>query len=117
MLRISTGKANKIGVYRHPKVVDSTCSTRPEISVGNASVAIYTATRKKDCRRRCDTAKASPPSLDDVQAFLTAADSVPPSERALNTGFRLATGGGDSYVSTGIKRVDGGWVHRNYLAR
>jgi len=62
-------------------------------------------------------AKASPPSLDDVQAFLTAADSVPPSERALNTGVRLATGSGDSYVSTGIKRADGGWVHRNYLAR
>ena len=61
--------------------------------------------------------KAAPPSLDDVQAFLTAADSVPPSKRALNTGVRLATGGGDSYVSTGIKRVDGGWVHRNYLVR
>jgi hypothetical protein len=29
---------------------------------------------------------------------------------------RLATGGA-RYVSTGIKRVDGGWVHRNYLAR
>jgi hypothetical protein len=62
-------------------------------------------------------AGASPPSLDNIQAFLTAADSVPPSERALNTGVRLATGGGDSYVSTGIKRADGGWVHRNYLAR
>jgi ARG and Rhodanese-Phosphatase-superfamily-associated Protein domain len=61
--------------------------------------------------------KASPPSPDDVQAFLTAADSVPPSERVVNTGVRLATGGGDSYVSTGIKRADGSWVHRNYLAR
>jgi hypothetical protein len=62
-------------------------------------------------------ANASLPSLDDVQAFLTAADSVPPSERALNTDVRLATGGGAGYVSTGIKRADGGWVHRNYLAR
>jgi hypothetical protein len=61
--------------------------------------------------------RASPPSLDDVQAFLAAADSVPPSERALNTGVRLATGGGDGYVSMEIKRADGGWVHRNYLAR
>jgi hypothetical protein len=61
--------------------------------------------------------RASPPSLDDVQAFLTAADSFPRSERALNTGVRLVTGGGDSYVSTEIKRADGGWVHRNYLAR
>jgi len=61
--------------------------------------------------------RASPPSLDDVQAFLAAADSVPRSERALNAGFRLATGGGDGYVSMGIKRADGGWVHRNYLAR
>jgi hypothetical protein len=50
-------------------------------------------------------ARISPPSLDDVQAFLRAADSIPPSERALNTGVRLATGGGDTYVSTGIKRV------------
>jgi ARG and Rhodanese-Phosphatase-superfamily-associated Protein domain len=62
-------------------------------------------------------ARASPPSLDDVQAFLTAADSVPLSERVVNTAFRLAAGGGESYVSTGIKRADGGWVHRNYLAR
>jgi hypothetical protein len=62
-------------------------------------------------------ARASAPSLDDVQAFLAAADSAPRSERALNTGVRLATGGGDSYVSTEIKRADGGWVHRNYLAR
>ena len=61
--------------------------------------------------------KAAPPSLDDVQAFLTAADSVPLSERVVNTGVRLATGGGDSYVSTGIKPADGGWVHRNYLVR
>jgi hypothetical protein len=62
-------------------------------------------------------ARASPPSLDDVQAFLTAADSAPKSERALNTGVRLATSGGDRYVSMEIKRADGGWVHRNYLAR
>ena len=33
---------------------------------------------------------ASPPSLDDVQVFLTVADSVPRSERALNTGVRAA---------------------------
>ena len=62
-------------------------------------------------------AKASPPSTDDVQAFLTEADGVPSSERALNTGIRLTTRGGDSYVSTEIKRADGGWVHRNYFAR
>jgi hypothetical protein len=62
-------------------------------------------------------AKASPPSPDDVQAFLTAPDSVPRSERTINTGVCLAIGGGDSYVSTEIKRADGGWVHRNYLAR
>src|SRR6516162_3963142 len=61
--------------------------------------------------------RASPPSLDDVQAFLTAVDSAPPSERALNSSVRLATGGGDHYLSTEIKRADGGWVHRNYLAR
>jgi hypothetical protein len=62
-------------------------------------------------------AGASPPSPDDVQAFLTATNSGPPSERVVNTSVRLVTGGGDSYVSTGIKRADGSWVHRNYLAR
>jgi hypothetical protein len=62
-------------------------------------------------------ATPSPPSLEDVQAFLTAVDSVPTSERVLNTGVRLATGSGDNYVSTEIKRADGGWVHRNYLPR
>jgi hypothetical protein len=60
---------------------------------------------------------ASPPSLDDVQTFLTAADSISPSERALNNGVRLAIGGGNSYVFMEIKRADGGLVHRNYLAR
>jgi hypothetical protein len=62
-------------------------------------------------------ARASPPSLDDVQAFLTVADGAPKSERALNTGVRLVTGVGDSHVSTEIKRGDGGLVHRAYLAR
>jgi len=42
---------------------------------------------------------------DDAEWWLTA------------VAIRLATGGGIVMVSTGIKRVDGGWVHRNYLAR
>ena len=62
-------------------------------------------------------ASASPPSLDDVQAFLTVADSAPRSERKLNTGVRLATRDGNNYVSMEIKRANGAWVHRNYLAR
>ena len=52
----------------------------------------------------------TPPSVlklqcDDAEWWLTA------------VAIRLATGGGIVMVSTGIKRVDGGWVHRNYLAR
>jgi hypothetical protein len=62
-------------------------------------------------------AVAFPPSLDDVQVFLTSADTAPQSEWALNTDVRLATRNGNSYVSTEIRRADGSWVHRNYLAK
>jgi hypothetical protein len=62
-------------------------------------------------------AGAAPPSLDDVQAFLTAAESAPKSERALNASVRLVTRDGDSSLYAETQRADGGWVHRNYLAR
>jgi hypothetical protein len=60
-------------------------------------------------------AGAAPPSLDDVQAFLTAAESAPKSERALNASVRLVTRDGDSSLYAETQRADGGWVHRNYL--
>ena len=62
-------------------------------------------------------AGAAPPSLADVQAFLTAAESAPKSERALNASVRLVTRDGDSYLYAETQRADGGWVHRSYLAR
>jgi len=62
-------------------------------------------------------AGAAPPSLDNVEAFLTAAESTPKSERVLNTSVRLLTRDGDSSLYSETQRADGGWVHRNYLAR
>jgi hypothetical protein len=62
-------------------------------------------------------AGAAPPALGDVQAFLTAAESAPKSERALNASVRLVTRDGDSSLYAETQRADGGWVHRNYLAR
>jgi hypothetical protein len=62
-------------------------------------------------------ATASPPSIEDVQAFLTAASNAPQSERALNTRIRLTTQDGDRSLYAEIRRSDGSWVHRNYLAK
>jgi hypothetical protein len=62
-------------------------------------------------------AGSASPSLDDIQAFLTAAESAPKSERALNASVRLVTRDGDSSLYSETQRADGGWVHRNYLAR
>jgi hypothetical protein len=62
-------------------------------------------------------ATASSPSIEQVQAFLTAASNAPQSERVLNNGIRLATRDGDSSLYAEIKRSDGRWVHRNYLAK
>jgi hypothetical protein len=60
---------------------------------------------------------ATRPSLDDVQAFLTGVESAPRSERALNATVRLVTRDGDSSLYAETQHADGGWVHRNYLAR
>jgi hypothetical protein len=62
-------------------------------------------------------AGTAPPSPDDVQAFLTAAQSAPKAERALNASVRLVIRDGDSSLYSETQRADGGWVHRNYLAR
>lgn len=62
-------------------------------------------------------AATPPPSLDDVQAFLTAAESAPKSERALTANVRLVTRDGDSSLYSETQRADGAWVHRNFLAR
>ena len=62
-------------------------------------------------------AGAAPPALGDVEAVLTAAESAPKSECALNASVRLVTRDGDSSLYAETQRADGGWVHRNYLAR
>ncbi len=64
-----------------------------------------------------DAAGPAPPSADKVKAFLVAAESAPQSERALNASVRLATRDGDHSLYAETRRADGGWVHRNYLAK
>ena len=60
---------------------------------------------------------ATPPSADSVGGLMAAAASVPESERVLNGGVRLATRDGDGTLYAETRRADGGWVHRNYLAK
>jgi hypothetical protein len=62
-------------------------------------------------------AGAPAPSLDDVQAFLRAAESAPKLERTLNASVRLVTRDGYGSLYSETQRADGSWVHRNYLAR
>jgi hypothetical protein len=62
-------------------------------------------------------AGTAPPSADTVKAFLTTAESAPKAERALNAGVRLATHDGDRALYAETQRAEGGWVHRNYLAK
>jgi hypothetical protein len=55
-------------------------------------------------------------TLEEALAKGRVKDSETGSVRHLHS-TSLATGAGDHYLSTEIKRADGGWVHRNYLAR
>jgi hypothetical protein len=38
-------------------------------------------------------------------------------ERAIDAGVRLVTRDGDVSLYAETRRADGGWVHRNYLAK
>ena len=60
---------------------------------------------------------ATPPSAAGVGSFMTAAVSVPESERVLSESVRVATRDGDGTLYAETRRPDGGWVHRNYLAK
>jgi hypothetical protein len=62
-------------------------------------------------------AGAAPPSIADIEAFLAAAQSGTEAERAINASVRLATRDGDRSLYAETRRADGGWVHRNYLAK
>ena len=64
-----------------------------------------------------DAAKAAPPAVDAVQAFLDAAQKGASSERNLNAGVQLVTYDSDGAIYSETRRVAGGWVHRNYLAK
>jgi hypothetical protein len=59
----------------------------------------------------------TPPSAAGVGGFMTAAASVPESERVLSESVRVATRDGDGTLYAETRRPDGGWVHRNYLAK
>lgn len=56
------------------------------------------------------------PTLDAVQTFLRSALSLPESERRMNHHTRLATRQDDDLLYAELRRADGTWVHRNYLA-
>ena len=64
-----------------------------------------------------DTAGAPPPSVKDVEAFLTTASTGVKAERAINASVRLATLDGDASLYAETRRADGSWVHRNFLAK
>jgi hypothetical protein len=64
-----------------------------------------------------DAAAAAPPTVDAVQFFLDAAQKGNATERDLNTGAALETRDSDGAIYSETRRVAGGWVHRNYLAK
>lgn len=64
-----------------------------------------------------DAGTAAPPAVDAVQAFLDAAQNGAATERNLTAGAQLETRDSDGAVYSETRRVAGGWVHRNYLAK
>jgi len=64
-----------------------------------------------------DAPNAKPPPADEPPAFLAAAESAPGSDRVMNNNVSLATRDGASSLFAETRRADGGWVHRNYLAK
>jgi hypothetical protein len=64
-----------------------------------------------------EVAGAALPSVKDVEAFLAAASSGVKAERAINASVRLTTLDGEASLYAETRRVDGSWVHRNYLAK
>jgi hypothetical protein len=60
---------------------------------------------------------AAPPSIEDVHAFLTAAETGEKTVRAINDSVQLAMLEGKGSLFAETLRPDGSWVHRNYLAK
>jgi hypothetical protein len=66
-----------------------------------------------------DAAEASPdaPSVDAVEAFLTAAHGGKAQQRKTAGGMRQETREGDGVVYSEVHTPGGVWVHKSYLAR
>jgi hypothetical protein len=64
-----------------------------------------------------DAKAVSAPPAEKLLGFLKAAQDAPESVVPLNSGVRLATRDGNAVAFAETRRVDGGWVHRNYLAK
>jgi hypothetical protein len=66
---------------------------------------------------RKDMAGAAPPSVNEIKAFLAAAEAGVKAELNINANMQLAVfdGAASSYAET--RRPNGSWVHRNYLAK
>jgi hypothetical protein len=59
----------------------------------------------------------TPPSTDAVLAFLQAAEGGKKQEKILPLKVQLETRDGDKALYSEVRRADGSWVHRNYLAK
>jgi hypothetical protein len=64
-----------------------------------------------------DAAPAAPPSVNEVQTFLTAAETGSKTARAINASVRITTLDHDASAYAETSRSNGSWVHRNYLAK
>jgi hypothetical protein len=59
----------------------------------------------------------APPTLEQVTAFLDAAEQGRAGERGIDAHTRLATRESDKAYLFETRRTNGAWLHRNYLAR
>jgi hypothetical protein len=64
-----------------------------------------------------DAKTGAPPAVDAVRAFLDAAQKGAATERDLTAGAALEARDSDGAIYSETRRVAGGWVHRNYLAK
>ena len=64
-----------------------------------------------------EPAPAVPPSVNEVQTFLTTAETGSKTARVVNASVRLKTLDHDASAYAETSRSNGTWVHRNYLAK
>ena len=62
-------------------------------------------------------ASEAPPSTDAVLAFLQTAESGKKQEKTLPLKVLLETRDGEKALYSEVRRADGSWVHRSYLAK